>query len=155
MQPDLQEVLRAAARVAYGGTSPLKNQLAQHLLRAMTDPHEPSTAGTIGVDRAASLCHVAPSALLPVLKSDASFTVKQSGSGNYLIGLNTAALLQKGRKSTKTGILVEELPTPVAYVDDLHPIRPGGAMTAAQALPAGLQCCIVQHNTGQRSTVWT
>lgn len=139
MQADLQEVLRAAARVAYGGTSPVKNQLAQHLLRAMTDPHDPSTAGTISIDRAAVLCHVPASALLPMLKSDASFTVKQSGSGGYLIGLNTAGLLRTGRKSTKTGILVEELPTPVAYVDDLHPIRRGGAMQTADAIHAGLQ----------------
>lgn len=127
MQPEAQYVLQAAARRAYGADSHVKYRLAKQLLNSMTDPNNPSTAGPFSLDESASICHVPASALLAVLRSDSCFRVKQSrSSSGYSIGLNAAALLQEGRKSTKAGILVEELPEPDGWVDETHPIRPGG-----------------------------
>jgi hypothetical protein len=61
-----------------------------------------------------------------MLSTDSCFRVKQSHAGsNHSIGLNAAALLDKGRQSTKAGILVQELPEPVDWIDDVHPVRPG------------------------------
>ena len=96
-----------------------------HLLRGMTDVNDPSTAGTISLDSAAGVCQLPASALLPVLRTDPVFVVKQSSSGGYSVGLNAAALLRKGRNATKAGVLVEELPPPAGYVSERHPIRPG------------------------------
>jgi hypothetical protein len=126
MQPDAQYVLQAAARRAYGADSSFKYRLAKQLLKSMADTNDPSTAGSFSLDQSASICHVFASALLAVLRSDSYFRIKQSSSsGGYSIGYNAAVLLHEGRKTTKAGLLVEELPDPDGYVDNNHPVWPG------------------------------
>lgn len=132
--PTAQHVLRAAARRAYSQTSPIKNKLLQQLLWSMHDPDDPSTAEVCSLDAAASMCQLPASALLAVVRSDRCFRVLSSSGGSYSIGLNAAALLEKGRQTTKTGILVEELPLAAGYIEGKHPIRPGGSQHAWPAL---------------------
>lgn len=125
-QPEAQVVLQAAARRVYGADSHVKYTLLKKLLQGMHDPNDPSTAPAFSLVEAAAVCHVPASALLAVLRSDTCFRVKQSqSSGSHSVGLHAAALLEKGRQSTKAGILVEELPEPVDWVDNVHPVRPG------------------------------
>lgn len=51
--------------------------------------------------------------------------VQQTPGGDTIIQLDADALVRKARNATKTGILTEELPPAVGYVDDVHPKRPG------------------------------
>lgn len=122
-QPDQLHVLRAAARMAYAADSPAKHKLAQHLLKGMTDGTQ-QPPSPISMDGAAAAAGIPASALLAVLRSDSCFVIKKASS-QYSVTLSPAALLAKGRKNTKAGVLAEELPPPVGYVDTLHPIRPG------------------------------
>jgi hypothetical protein len=121
-------VLRAAARLAYGPESHAKFKLANRLINSMTDTADPRTMSSLSLDAAAAASHIPARGLLTVLQSDSCFVVKQasSSSGSYSVRLNAKALLEKGRSCTKAGVLAEELPDPEGYIDDQHPIRPGG-----------------------------
>jgi hypothetical protein len=143
MQQDAQYVLRGAARLAYGPESHAKFKLANKLIKSMTDTADPRTISPISLDAAAAATHIPARGLLTVLQSDSCFIVKQtsSSSGDYSVGLNAKALLEKGRSCTKAGVLAEELPEPEGFIDNQHPIRPGG-----QA-PYQLAAAALTHNS--------
>lgn len=143
-------MLQAAARRFYGADSHVKYTLLKRLLQGMHDTNETSTAPALSLDEAAAVCHVPASALLAMLRSNTCFRVKQS-AGGHSIGLHEAALLEKGRQSTKAGILVEELPEPVDWVDNVNPVRPGASLTCWRAhacmharVHAWQHCCRAQ-----------
>lgn len=124
------KILYSAARVAFRD-DPTKQDLVYYLLRQhgySCDLHDASAA-----------CGI-PHRSLAQLARDACF--KTAGECIYL---SPEGLKAMAKQNTSTGVLLNELPKPVAYVDGVYPIRPGrmaGGCTAVGSNKGG--SCVPQ-----------
>jgi hypothetical protein len=122
-------VVQAAAKVALY-SSFAKQRLANQLLLRARDTNHSAYKAQISLENAAQAAWLSPKELLNQLRGDPCFKVVKGaatagGSAHIFVSLDVPHIISTARSSTRTGYLVEELPTPKGYVLGVHPLRPG------------------------------